>query len=99
VRYFANLISGRIALWFFLIWYLATVIHHFDRPVNDNQVVTPATVKMCHEDSTPFSRLKPQIEVGLIRAFGRRRSKIDIRCLTKERHVGHCSEMKRIQNE
>ena len=30
VRYFANLTAGRIALWCFLIWYLATVIHHFD---------------------------------------------------------------------
>jgi len=30
VRYFANLSAGRVALWCFLIWYLATVIHHFD---------------------------------------------------------------------
>jgi len=30
VRYFANLTAGRIVLWCFLIWYLATVIHHFD---------------------------------------------------------------------
>jgi hypothetical protein len=30
VRYFAQLSPGRIALWCFLIWYLATVIHHFD---------------------------------------------------------------------
>jgi hypothetical protein len=30
VSYFANLTAGRIALWCFLIWYLATVIHHFD---------------------------------------------------------------------
>ena len=30
MRYFANLSAGRIALWCFLIWYLATVIHHFD---------------------------------------------------------------------
>jgi hypothetical protein len=30
VRYFANLTAGRIALWCFLIWYLATVVHHFD---------------------------------------------------------------------
>jgi hypothetical protein len=30
VRYFANLTAGRIALWCFLIWYLATVILHFD---------------------------------------------------------------------
>jgi hypothetical protein len=36
VRYFANLTSGRIALWFFLIWYLATVIHHFD-PASQRQ--------------------------------------------------------------
>jgi hypothetical protein len=30
LRYFANLPAGKIALWCFLIWYLATVIHHFD---------------------------------------------------------------------
>jgi len=30
VRYLANLTGGRIALWCFLLWYLATVIHHFD---------------------------------------------------------------------
>jgi hypothetical protein len=30
VRYFANLAPGKIALWCFLIWYVATVIHHFD---------------------------------------------------------------------
>ena len=30
MRYLANLTAGRIALWCFLIWYLATVIHHFD---------------------------------------------------------------------
>jgi hypothetical protein len=30
VRYFANLSSGRIVLWCFLLWYVATVIHHFD---------------------------------------------------------------------
>jgi len=30
VRYFANLTAGRIVLWCFLIWYVATVIHHFD---------------------------------------------------------------------
>ena len=30
MSYFANLTAGRIALWCFLIWYLATVIHHFD---------------------------------------------------------------------
>ncbi len=30
MRYFANLPAGKIALWCFLIWYLATVIHHFD---------------------------------------------------------------------
>jgi hypothetical protein len=30
LRYFANLSAGRIALWCFLLWYLATVIHHFD---------------------------------------------------------------------
>ena len=30
MRYFANLTAGRIVLWCFLIWYLATVIHHFD---------------------------------------------------------------------
>ena len=30
MRYLANLTAGRMALWCFLIWYLATVIHHFD---------------------------------------------------------------------
>jgi hypothetical protein len=30
LRYFANLTTGRIVLWCFLIWYLATVIHHWD---------------------------------------------------------------------
>jgi hypothetical protein len=30
VRYFAQLTPGRIVLWCFLLWYLATVIHHFD---------------------------------------------------------------------
>ena len=30
MRYLANLTAGRIALWCFLLWYLATVIHHFD---------------------------------------------------------------------
>lgn len=30
MRYFAQLSAGRIVLWCFLIWYLATVIHHFD---------------------------------------------------------------------
>jgi hypothetical protein len=30
VRYFANLSGGKLALWCFLIWYLATVIQHFD---------------------------------------------------------------------
>jgi len=30
LRYIAQLSPGRIALWCFLIWYLATVIHHFD---------------------------------------------------------------------
>jgi hypothetical protein len=29
-RYLANLTAGKIALWCFLIWYLATVVHHFD---------------------------------------------------------------------
>ena len=29
-RYFANLSPGKIVLWCFLLWYLATVIHHFD---------------------------------------------------------------------
>ena len=28
--YLAKLTAGKIALWCFLIWYLATVIHHFD---------------------------------------------------------------------
>jgi len=30
LRYLANLAPGKIVLWCFLIWYLATVIHHFD---------------------------------------------------------------------
>jgi len=30
VRYFAQLSAGRIALWCFLIWYVATVVRHFD---------------------------------------------------------------------
>jgi hypothetical protein len=30
MRYIARLTAGKIALWCFLIWYLATVIHHFD---------------------------------------------------------------------
>lgn len=30
MRYLANLSPGKIVLWCFLIWYLATVIHHFD---------------------------------------------------------------------
>jgi hypothetical protein len=30
VRYLARLSGGRIALWCFFIWYLATVVHHFD---------------------------------------------------------------------
>jgi hypothetical protein len=30
LRYLANLAAGKIALWCFLLWYLATVIHHFD---------------------------------------------------------------------
>ena len=30
MRYFANLSRGKIVLWCFLLWYLATVIHHFD---------------------------------------------------------------------
>jgi hypothetical protein len=30
VRYFTNLSAGKIVLWCFLLWYLATVIHHFD---------------------------------------------------------------------
>lgn len=30
LRYLANLTASKIALWCFLIWYLATVIHHFD---------------------------------------------------------------------
>jgi hypothetical protein len=29
LRYFANLSPGKIVLWCFLLWYLATVIHHF----------------------------------------------------------------------
>lgn len=30
LRYFANLTTGKIVLWCFLIWYLAAVIHYFD---------------------------------------------------------------------
>jgi hypothetical protein len=30
ISYFAKLQPGKIALWCFLIWYLTTVIHHFD---------------------------------------------------------------------
>jgi hypothetical protein len=30
VRYFARLSAGRVTLWCFLIWYVATVIRHFD---------------------------------------------------------------------
>jgi len=30
VRYFATLPTGKVTLWCFLIWYLSTVIHHFD---------------------------------------------------------------------
>ena len=30
MRYFANLSPGKIVLWCFLLWYLATIIHHFD---------------------------------------------------------------------
>jgi len=30
LRYLANLSPGKIVLWCFLIWYLATVVHHFD---------------------------------------------------------------------
>jgi len=30
VRYLANLSTGKIVLWCFLIWYLSTVIQHFD---------------------------------------------------------------------
>jgi hypothetical protein len=30
VRYLASLSAGKIALWCFLLWYLATVFHHFD---------------------------------------------------------------------
>jgi hypothetical protein len=29
-RYLANLSRGKIVLWCFLLWYLATVFHHFD---------------------------------------------------------------------
>jgi hypothetical protein len=29
-RYFATLPNGRIVLWCYLIWYLATLVHHFD---------------------------------------------------------------------
>jgi hypothetical protein len=30
LRYLANLSPGKIVLWCFLLWYLATVIHYFD---------------------------------------------------------------------
>jgi hypothetical protein len=30
LRYLANLAPGKIVLWCFLLWYLTTVIHHFD---------------------------------------------------------------------
>jgi hypothetical protein len=30
MRYLAKLPAGKVVLWCFLIWYLATVIHHFD---------------------------------------------------------------------
>jgi hypothetical protein len=30
LRYLANLAPGKIVLWCFLLWYLATVIHYFD---------------------------------------------------------------------
>ena len=30
MRYLAQLSAGRVALWCFLIWYVATVIRHFD---------------------------------------------------------------------
>ena len=30
IRYLARLGTGKLVLWCFLIWYLATVIHHFD---------------------------------------------------------------------
>ena len=30
MRYFAQLPPGRIVLWCYLLWYVATVIHHFD---------------------------------------------------------------------
>jgi hypothetical protein len=30
VRYLASLQPGKVVLWCFLIWYLVTVLHHFD---------------------------------------------------------------------
>ena len=30
MRYLAHLAPGKIVLWCFLVWYLATVVHHFD---------------------------------------------------------------------
>jgi hypothetical protein len=30
-RYFASLTTGRIVLWCYLIWYIVTVVNHFDR--------------------------------------------------------------------
>jgi hypothetical protein len=31
LRYFASLTAGRIILWCYLIWYIVTVVNHFDR--------------------------------------------------------------------
>jgi len=30
MRYLATLPAGKVVLWCFLIWYLSTVVHHFD---------------------------------------------------------------------
>ena len=30
MRYFATLPAGKVVLWCFLVWYLSTVVHHFD---------------------------------------------------------------------
>lgn len=30
VRYLQNLQPGKVVLWCFLLWYIATVVHHFD---------------------------------------------------------------------
>jgi hypothetical protein len=34
IGYLARLSTGRIVLWCFLIWYIATVVHHFDSTIS-----------------------------------------------------------------